>query len=479
MEKSGILNIIHHQHTTSLDRTSTDRSYSSSAPAMAATAVASPASMYPHPPGPPPPYSGSGWSAPASHPSSSLVSPPESRRPSENKSDPPPPPAQTAQPLRQSLPSLPSISEALGPKSGGPYVSPVSSSLPPHHHATYSQVHTSSIARSYPPPVSPSQSRQSPPQPVHSHSVPFSRPEHPSSFTEGPRQPPIASLQPVPAPSNPYDTRPRYDPPRFGQESQGPDRSTNGFNAPALQPQPHGPYLHGSSSNHPPGPHSPPYHPRYAPQDGRANIEPVKDRESAIWVHGLKRNLESWTFEDQLSAINIASGQIQTWSLNFHKIAQETTPIANLERMPSVEDCTVMLQTQDRIHVHLERLRDLIAQQNEYANMDHHRMREAAGKGSGFFDDEMSMYGDDMKNQAYGGPESKKRRGRAAPPGRCHSCNRAETPEWRRGPDGARTLCNACGLHYAKLTRKNTMKQQSNGSSLRPKAVDDLASRMG
>lgn len=29
---------------------------------------------------------------------------------------------------------------------------------------------------------------------------------------------------------------------------------------------------------------------------------------------------------------------------------------------------------------------------------------------------------------------------------RCHSCNTTETPEWRRGPDGARTLCNACGL---------------------------------
>ncbi|CAG8583997.1 9735_t:CDS:2, partial [Racocetra fulgida] len=29
---------------------------------------------------------------------------------------------------------------------------------------------------------------------------------------------------------------------------------------------------------------------------------------------------------------------------------------------------------------------------------------------------------------------------RAAPPGRCHSCNISETPEWRRGPDGARTL---------------------------------------
>ncbi|KAJ1973651.1 hypothetical protein H4R35_004006, partial [Dimargaris xerosporica] len=41
-----------------------------------------------------------------------------------------------------------------------------------------------------------------------------------------------------------------------------------------------------------------------------------------------------------------------------------------------------------------------------------------------------------------------------ATPGRCHSCNISETPEWRRGPDGARTLCNACGLHYAKLTKK-------------------------
>jgi hypothetical protein len=37
---------------------------------------------------------------------------------------------------------------------------------------------------------------------------------------------------------------------------------------------------------------------------------------------------------------------------------------------------------------------------------------------------------------------------------RCHSCSRSETPEWRRGPDGSRTLCNACGLHYAKMSRR-------------------------
>ena len=66
---------------------------------------------------------------------------------------------------------------------------------------------------------------------------------------------------------------------------------------------------------------------------------------------------------------------------------------------------------------------------------------------------------------------------KAAPPGRCHSCNRAETPEWRRGPDGARTLCNACGLHYAKLTRKmGANKAATLGSNLKPKSVLDSAS---
>ncbi|ORX93533.1 glucocorticoid receptor-like (DNA-binding domain) [Basidiobolus meristosporus CBS 931.73] len=51
----------------------------------------------------------------------------------------------------------------------------------------------------------------------------------------------------------------------------------------------------------------------------------------------------------------------------------------------------------------------------------------------------------------------KRTRNGSSQPRRCHACNTTETPEWRRGPDGARTLCNACGLHYAKLTRKRTL----------------------
>jgi len=36
----------------------------------------------------------------------------------------------------------------------------------------------------------------------------------------------------------------------------------------------------------------------------------------------------------------------------------------------------------------------------------------------------------------------------------CHACGTKDTPEWRRGPDGCKSLCNACGLHYAKIVKK-------------------------
>lgn len=105
------------------------------------------------------------------------------------------------------------------------------------------------------------------------------------------------------------------------------------------------------------------------------------------------------------------------------------------------------------------------------------------------YDEDLTGFSGEFKeNGSFTAGDSKKRRGvsarpqfvqclllmsiqKAAPPGRCHSCNRAETPEWRRGPDGARTLCNACGLHYAKLTRKMAVSKNAalSGSNLRPK----------
>ena len=145
-----------------------------------------------------------------------------------------------------------------------------------------------------------------------------------------------------------------------------------------------------------------------------------------------------------------------------------------------------MLRQSHRIFENLTHLREVVVAQQ--TAMSEQRARLARG---GPMDEDYHGLSDDYKNGGFSAGDAKKRRGvsdvdvlshygnsnmtqKAAPPGRCHSCNRAETPEWRRGPDGARTLCNACGLHYAKLTRKMGVNKAAamSGSNLRPKSLD-------
>ncbi|KAF8323090.1 GATA-domain-containing protein [Clavulina sp. PMI_390] len=42
----------------------------------------------------------------------------------------------------------------------------------------------------------------------------------------------------------------------------------------------------------------------------------------------------------------------------------------------------------------------------------------------------------------------------AAPLYVCRTCGRTDSPEWRKGPEGPKTLCNACGLRWAKRNQK-------------------------
>ncbi|EGG18485.1 putative GATA-binding transcription factor [Cavenderia fasciculata] len=49
----------------------------------------------------------------------------------------------------------------------------------------------------------------------------------------------------------------------------------------------------------------------------------------------------------------------------------------------------------------------------------------------------------------------------------CVFCGTMETPEWRKGPGGHKTLCNACGLHYAKnLKREGANKSKTNNDNI-------------
>ncbi|KAK8058500.1 tannase and feruloyl esterase [Apiospora phragmitis] len=41
-----------------------------------------------------------------------------------------------------------------------------------------------------------------------------------------------------------------------------------------------------------------------------------------------------------------------------------------------------------------------------------------------------------------------------AQPAYCRHCNCTATVKWRSGPDGLKTLCNVCGLLYAKRLRR-------------------------
>ncbi|KAK4050689.1 hypothetical protein OIV83_003415 [Microbotryomycetes sp. JL201] len=41
-------------------------------------------------------------------------------------------------------------------------------------------------------------------------------------------------------------------------------------------------------------------------------------------------------------------------------------------------------------------------------------------------------------------------------PAACQSCGIVNSPEWRKGPDGSKSLCNACGLRYARSVARQS-----------------------
>ena len=54
------------------------------------------------------------------------------------------------------------------------------------------------------------------------------------------------------------------------------------------------------------------------------------------------------------------------------------------------------------------------------------------------------------------GPKKDKKKQKVADEYVCADCGTLDSPEWRKGPKGPKTLCNACGLRWAKKEKKRS-----------------------
>ncbi|KAF2721984.1 hypothetical protein K431DRAFT_303058 [Polychaeton citri CBS 116435] len=471
----------------------------------------SPASQYPC--GPPPPYSHHGTPAQHHDANSGVRTPPDSRRTSgEDKET-------VRQTIRQSLPS---ISEALGVDSQTPYsnappppvaapaanyqpptqagaaaptVASPSSSHPRSHggmdaassssSSTYQQHSAAYTPRAaYPPqPYAPAEPRKPVYDPAHDAAPPSL---HPIKTTSSPlRTIPPPPPPPPPPPSSasyqyaPASTSPKYeDSPSQSATSGAPSSSfTYGYTPyPSRYGQSTPPSSATSAPIYQPSiSHAAPPTPTWKSEQPRF----VDDRMAFQHQHNdsVKRHLDFYDLEAALNEIAKTSDTLSSFSKRYsdqmHQSARAGPSLSSLPSVPEVDD--LILKTRLQADA-LAKVRDVVlAQHTAYEQQvaEQSQQRKAfAAKSMPPPDPPQDSA--DLKTIGFAGGEAKKRRGRAAPPGRCHSCNRAETPEWRRGPDGARTLCNACGLHYAKVTRKmNQQNKQAVGaggsSNLRPK----------
>ncbi|KAL3953175.1 hypothetical protein ACCO45_013118 [Purpureocillium lilacinum] len=328
----------------------------------------------------------------------------------------------------------------------------------------------------------PEADKRSSPQPVHPASGFPQRPEPLPALTDSPR-PPFTGRHSLPPVSDRRPTPPAKSEIAHQHAAKPSDsHPQNGAYAHPPPPPPPAPTSHPTSHPYQPGQLPPgqvplpnyPISPRHgvpiAPGHYDPRGQPVHPDDAdfanrARYDPSLSRHFETWNYQDSLSRIGSSSRTIFNFAEAYTRIAREqhgSQPIP--QRLPTDREVSEMLANVDLIKRSLEQVKDAVQ-----ASIQSERAREGTKvKGTYEEDHDIPMYGDGMKPQYAMQHEVKKRRGRAAPPGRCHSCNRIDTPEWRRGPDGARTLCNACGLHYAKLERK----RQLEARSIRPKPED-------
>ncbi|KAI9838405.1 MAG: hypothetical protein M1819_005674 [Sarea resinae] len=430
---------------------------------MPSATLVSPSTMYT---GPPPPYSYPSSTTASSVPGlSGLISPPDSRRTSDDEKEP-------RQAQRQSLPS---IHEALSGDQPLSYSGPPPASIPPQPTQNPpSALSSTPISRSSPAntdlPSGPrplptgqatpysTPSYQTPvhqQQPPYSSSDPSIRPSAPTSYES--KLPSLLYLNTTQSPVQPNRPTPPHPPqsqrsPLYEQGSK--------FSSPMNPPYGYAGYPPQYYSQAPNGP--PTAYPPSAGYQGASNphttwrsdgseINRVEENRKTAprggslggqaYGESVKRHLDIFDLEHSLNEIAEGSGQILDFSRHYGARAHQTQrsgPIPG--SLPTLAECDEMLKQQTRIHDSLSCIREvLVTQQHALAEQ---RVQDQGFKGSSEFDvEDSAMYHDDAKGGGFAGSDAKKRRGRAAPP------------------------------DYAKLTRKMGNKAAIGGSNLRPKSM--------
>jgi len=398
--------------------------------------------------GPPPPYSSYAPSTAGSNQAiSGYISPPESTTRRSTRED------EKASPGRKSLPS---IHEALGGERSLPFSAgsqPASGSNP-----------STAITQNFP---------EAPRGPSNPFSAPSFRDNTFSSQPQSNPQPPsdLRSKESAPFlhPPSPRTSAPSYQ--------TGPLASST-FNSRVDPQPPHSPsHLEQQRQSYSFPPISKPTSSSYNNESfqfpGATNLHeqrPTFARGPEVsYEQTIKRHIDVHEAAKDLNDVRETSLRFYDVSQNWtHRYHQGNRSGFFQDSLPPLHEIDDMMRNAHLMMDNLARVKEVVIQQQNA--LSEHRARFARGS----LEDDYQGIADDYKAGGFAGGDAKKRRGKAAPPGRCHSCNRAETPEWRRGPDGARTLCNACGLHYAKLTRKIGVNKAAamTGSNLRPKGLD-------
>ncbi|KAF3760793.1 hypothetical protein M406DRAFT_348277 [Cryphonectria parasitica EP155] len=426
-------------------------------PTMATATLMNPMPHYqPHHP----PYS-SNYShhSPAGPSGTAIMSPVEPRRMDDHE------------PLRQSLPSIQEVIGAKPPTPAG-YPSSISTSVStaPSLPSPFATAAAAAASRSYAAEHSSPQDRHSSPRLLHNPTSFPTRGEPMPPFSD-PNRPPLHARPPPPPPVNTYHLGARPSPPPLRTDAQHlAERHAEGHRSAGY---PHSAISDPAGMAYPPQPSSlppgqlplsaHPMSPRYSsgpslpsPYDAsRASVQEDGDygrRSTEKYEQTLNRHFEAWQYQEALAKIASGSRTVFNFADAYGRCAaEEQGPASHIPtRIPSEREVTDMINMAEWMRGMLDQLRTMV----QHSTIINDRAREASRGKAPYEDEDVMMYGSDGIKSPYEMSSVKKRRGRAAPPGRCHSCNRIDTPEWRRGPDGARTLCNACGLHYAKLERK-------------------------